>query len=114
MAEALAFAQEELAPRGEDNPEYLSELERTMALLAFDINNPGTPEPIIELMTQSQRQKTAGELNAAILESLSQGRETKLVALVRLLCWGESLLEKRAEFPAVDLRSGLIGSTDDA
>ena len=80
-----------------------------MALLAFDIDNPGTPEPIIELMTQSQRQKTAGELNAAILESFSQGRETKLLALVRLLCWGESMLGKKADFPTADLKSGLMG-----
>jgi hypothetical protein len=45
--------------------------------------------------------KTAGEVNAAILESLSQGREAKLVALLKLLQWGETLLEERAEFPKV-------------
>ena len=112
VAEALSFAQNELATHGESNPEYLGELERTMALLAFDINNPGTPESIVELMAQSQRQKTAGELNAAILESLSQGRETKLVALVRLLCWGEAMLDKVASFPKADLRSGLVASDE--
>ncbi|CAB4446120.1 unnamed protein product [Rhizophagus irregularis] len=39
IAEALEFAQDELAPRGEENPEFLEELERTMALLAFDDTN---------------------------------------------------------------------------
>ncbi|KAG8928802.1 hypothetical protein FRC03_012686 [Tulasnella sp. 419] len=107
--EALIFAQNELAPRGEENPEFLAELERTMALLAFDTTNPATPSNIVELMTQAQRQRTAGELNAAILESMSQGREPKLLGLVRLLCWGESMLEKRADFPHADLGSGLNG-----
>jgi len=45
--------------------------------------------------------KTAGEVNAAILESLSQGREAKLVGLLKLLQWGETLLEERVEFPKV-------------
>ena len=50
--------------------------------------------------------KTAGEVNAAILESLSQGREAKLVALLKLLQWGEALLEERAEFPKVRAMTG--------
>ncbi|KAJ9125095.1 hypothetical protein QFC22_000048 [Naganishia vaughanmartiniae] len=33
--EALRYASEELAPRGAQNPEFLAELEKTMALLAF-------------------------------------------------------------------------------
>lgn len=81
-----------------------------MALLAFDINGPNVPPMIVELMGQNQRQKTAGELNAAILESLSQGKESKLVGLVRLMCWGEAMLEKRADFPHADLQSGLVRS----
>lgn len=36
--EALTFAQEELAPRGEEHPEFLSELEQTMTLLAYDVD----------------------------------------------------------------------------
>jgi len=36
---ALAFATKELGPRGEENPELLPELERTMALLIFDRPN---------------------------------------------------------------------------
>jgi len=107
IAEALEFAQEELAPRGEESPEFLSELERTMALLAFEAS-ASSPLAISELLSPAQRMKTAGEVNAAILESLSQGKEVKLVGLLKLLCWGESMLEERAEFPKVDLQEGLL------
>lgn len=71
-----------------------------MALLAFDsVANP--PAAIGDLLSPAQRLKTAGEVNAAILESLSQGKEVKLVGLLKLLCWGDSLLEEKAEFPKV-------------
>ncbi|KAK0464913.1 CTLH/CRA C-terminal to lish motif domain-containing protein [Desarmillaria tabescens] len=100
IADALQFAQEELAPRGEESPEFLTELERTMALLAFE-STSSMPTPISELLSPAQRLKTAGEVNAAILESLSQGKEVKLVGLLKLLSWGETTLEQRAEFPKV-------------
>jgi hypothetical protein len=85
--EALLFAQEELAPHGEQNvtqyilcswrlfidldiqPDILEELEQTMALLAFDV---GAPSPIACLLDPSQRQKTASELNSAILAAQCQ------------------------------------------
>jgi hypothetical protein len=73
-----------------------------MALLAFE-SSPMTPPAIAELLSPAQRMKTAGEVNAAILESLSQGKEVKLVGLLKLLCWGESLLDEHAEFPKVRL-----------
>ncbi len=98
IADAIQFAQDELAPRGEESTEFLSELERTMALLAFD-SSSSTPTAIAELLSPAQRLKTAGEVNAAILESLSQGKEVKLVGLLKLMGWGESTLEQRAEFP---------------
>ena len=100
IAEALEFAQRELAPRGEERPEILLELERTMALLAFE-STTTIPPAIAELLSPAQRLKTAGELNAAILEKLSHGKEAKVVALIKLLCWGEDALEERAEFPKV-------------
>lgn len=100
IAEALQFAQEELAPRGEESPEFLAELERTMALLAFE-SAPDPPPGISELLSPGQRMRTAGDVNAAILESLSQGKEVKLVGLLKLLCWGEMMLEEKADFPKV-------------
>jgi glucose-induced degradation protein 8 len=100
VADALEFAQAELAPRGEESPEFLAELEKTMALLAFE-SSPAAPQSILELLSPAQRLKTAGEVNAAILESLSQGKDAKLIGLLKLLCWGETVLEERADFPKV-------------
>lgn len=120
--EALEFATAELAPRGAQNPEFLVDLERTMALLAFpDVARfaddspppsvaaviPTRPAPdaatlellkdpafapIMALMRRSQRVRVAKELNAAILESQGQGMETRLGGLVRMMSWGEELL----------------------
>ncbi|KAF7799269.1 hypothetical protein EIP86_010501 [Pleurotus ostreatoroseus] len=105
IAEALAFAQEELAPRGEESPEFLGELEKTMALLAFD-TSPAAPSSITELLSSAQRLRTAGEVNAAILESFSQGTSAKLVGLLKLACWAEVLLDEKAEYPKLDLSEG--------
>lgn len=51
-------------------------------------------QPIGELMTRRQRHKVAKELNAAILASQGQSKETRLMGLVRLMSWGEERLEK--------------------
>ena len=51
---ALEFAQTHLAERGEQNGDILVELERTLALLAFE--NPES-SPFGELLHPSQRQK---------------------------------------------------------
>ncbi|KAF8632588.1 hypothetical protein AX15_001795 [Amanita polypyramis BW_CC] len=100
IADAIQFAQDELAPRGEENPQFLAELEQTMALLAFE-SSLSAPAAVLELLSPAQRMKTAGEVNAAILDSLSQGKEVKLVGLLKLLSWGERLLEEKTEFPKV-------------
>ncbi|KAI0348368.1 hypothetical protein BDW22DRAFT_1350556 [Trametopsis cervina] len=110
ITDALEFAQEELAPRGEESPEFLAELEKTMALLAFE-SSPSAPPAISELLSPAQRLKTAGEVNAAILESFSQGKDAKLVGLLKLLCWGETMLDERAEFPKLDLSEGIFTET---
>ena len=52
--EALEFAQTQLSERGEDSPECLEDMERALALLAFD-----KPEdsPFSDLLLISQRHK---------------------------------------------------------
>ncbi|PWN25263.1 hypothetical protein BDZ90DRAFT_243882, partial [Jaminaea rosea] len=101
IGEALHFAAEELAPRGEEYPELLPELERTMALLAFDLPSSSStastaalpaPPHVASLLSPSQKLKTAGELNAAILASQSQGSDPKLPQMLRMMAWGEDLL----------------------
>jgi hypothetical protein len=71
-----------------------------MALLAFD-SVATMPSGVSELLSPAQRMKTAGEVNAAILGHLGQGREAKMVGLLKLLCWGEAMLEEHADFPRV-------------
>jgi len=90
-----------------------------MALLAFDASAPptsaaGAPQHVADLLLPAQRQRTANELSTAILESMSQSKEAKLVGLIRLLVWGETMLQERADFPKVDLRSGLSWKPDEA
>ncbi|XP_069133991.1 glucose-induced degradation protein 8 homolog [Argopecten irradians] len=101
---ALEYAQTHLAERGEENPEILSELERTLALLAFE--NPEN-SPFGELLHPSQRQKVASELNAAILEV---DATPKLANLLKLLLWSqEELDKKKVKYPKMtDFSNGRI------
>ncbi|ESO97693.1 hypothetical protein LOTGIDRAFT_152785 [Lottia gigantea] len=101
---ALEYAQVHLAERVEENPEVLTELERTLALLAFE-----DPEssPFNELLHPSHRQKVASELNAAILES---DATPKLANLLKLLLWSQDELDKKKEkYPKMtDISKGII------
>mmetsp|Transcript_8813 Transcript_8813/g.15859 ORF Transcript_8813/g.15859 Transcript_8813/m.15859 type:complete len:230 (-) Transcript_8813:157-846(-) len=94
--DALEFAQEYLAPRGEENSAFLEELERTIALLAF---SDTAACPVGDLMDVTQRQKTASELNAAILSSQCQEQEPKLPSLLKMLLWAQNRLDEHAEYP---------------
>lgn len=103
---ALEYAQIHLAERGEENPDILSELERTLALLAFE-----EPEksPFGDLLHLCQRQKVASEVNAAILETDST---PKLANLLKLLLWSqEELDKKKIRYPKMtDIAMGTIES----
>ena len=56
MEEAVVYAQDHLAERGQRDPAVLYELERTLALLAFD--QPDT-SPFADLLHPSHRQKVS-------------------------------------------------------
>ncbi|TYH53287.1 hypothetical protein ES332_D09G089400v1 [Gossypium tomentosum] len=99
IEEALEFAQEELAPRGEENQSFLEELERTVLLLAFeDVSNC----PVGELLDISQRLKTASEVNAAILTSQSHEKDPKLPSLLKMLIWAQNQLDEKAAYPRIN------------
>ncbi|KAE8719833.1 Glucose-induced degradation protein 8-like protein [Hibiscus syriacus] len=99
VEEALEFAQEELAPRGEENQSFLEELERTVSLLAFeDVSNC----PVGELLDISQRLKTASEVNAAILTSQSHEKDPKLPSLLKMLLWAQNQLDQKAAYPRIN------------
>ncbi|KAJ6999747.1 protein GID8 homolog isoform X1 [Populus alba] len=96
--EALQFAQEELAPRGEEDHSFLEELEKTVALLAFeDVSNC----PVGDLLDISQRLKTASEVNAAILTSQSHEKDPKLPSLLKMLLWAQNQLDEKAAYPRI-------------
>ncbi|PRQ70084.1 lish motif-containing protein, partial [Rhodotorula toruloides] len=102
IPEALAFAQNELAPLAEEHPKFLKELEKTMALLAFELPTllPPMPATISSLLDPSQRLRTARELNAAILAAQGHAAEPKLPQLMTMMNWGEGLLlEKGVDWP---------------
>ncbi|XP_042428642.1 protein GID8 homolog [Zingiber officinale] len=99
IEEALEFAQEELAPRGEENQSFLEELEKTVALLVFeDVKNC----PYGDLLDVSQRLKTASELNAAILTSQSHEKDPKLPSLLKKLIWTQNQLDEKAAYPKIN------------
>lgn len=107
VEEALDFAQEELAPLGEENPSFLEELERTVALLAFE---DATKCPVGELLDISQRLKIASELNAAILTSQNQEKDPKLLGLLKMLLWAQNQLDEIAVYPHINnLSTGALG-----
>ncbi|XP_031125999.1 protein GID8 homolog [Ipomoea triloba] len=102
VEEALEFAHEELAPRGEENYGFLDELERTMTLLAFeDVENC----PLGELVDMSQRLKTASEVNAAILTSQSHEKDPKLPSLLKMLIWAQNELDEKLAYPRIKIVS---------
>lgn len=93
MEEALKFASEQLAERGEDDTGVLEELERTMALLAFE--DPAN-SPFADLLSTSHRQKVASELNAALLRAEhAECTQPKLASLLKLMLWAQHELEKK-------------------
>ncbi len=94
VAGALDFAQDVLAPLGEDDPTLLPELEEVMALLAFRGLSDDV-SPLAHLLSPEQRERTASELNAAILASQSQDDTPRLPTLFRLLAWCHRHLEGR-------------------
>ncbi|CAJ0638358.1 14178_t:CDS:2 [Entrophospora sp. SA101] len=99
ITEALECAQDELAPLGEENTEFLEELERSMALLAFD--NTST-SPVGYLFHTSQRLHTASELNAAILTSQNQQKDPNLPNLLKMLVWAQDELDEEVTYPKME------------
>ena len=82
VEEALKFASEQLAERGEEEPLVLEELERTLALLAFE--DP-SQSPFSDLLSLSHRQKVSymiifvkwAFLTATVAELKAEGAEVR-------------------------------------
>ncbi|ENN77313.1 hypothetical protein D910_08871 [Dendroctonus ponderosae] len=111
IEEALAFAQSHLSEAGEEDHSVLIELERTIALLAFE--DP-LSSPFGDLLEPSHRQKVAGEVNAAILKMEHQeSTAPKISTLLKLILWAqEKLNKKNVKYPKMtDLAGATISGT---
>lgn len=92
--EAVTFAQEKLGPMAEQN-RFIEEFERTFSLLILrNVAN----NPVSDLLKMSQRNKTASDVNEAIL--ISQTNEKVHSAstppsLMKMLAWVDKELEKK-------------------
>lgn len=87
----------------------LPELERTVALLAFD--DPAA-SPLADLLSQAQRNRTAAAANAAMLEASGAKGSPRLPELVKMLAWAQAKLsEKGVRFPRIEdpATSALVG-----
>jgi len=107
VEEALQYAGEHLAERGEEDSAVLQELERTLALLAFE--DP-TNCPFADLLSPAHRQQVASELNAAILRAEhAESTQSKLAVSLKMLLWAqEELDKKRVRYPHMQLSTGQI------
>ena len=85
----------------------LQQLERTLALLAFD--DPASC-PFSDLLAPSHRQQVASSLNAAILMAEhAESTQSKLAVSLKLLLWAQEELDrKRVRYPHMQLSSGQI------
>jgi len=100
LADALQYAESELAELSEQDPAMLDELEEVMALFAF--SNKET-SPVAHLLETAQRHTVASELNAAILASQAESTTPRLLNLLRLLHWAEKNLSDRCTVPTFEL-----------
>lgn len=85
---ALKFATEHLGPRAPTNPQFLEDLERTMALVLF-------PHDMLEphsavLLQPNLRRDAADSVNKAILNRQSKRREAAIRSLVKMRAWAEN------------------------
>lgn len=80
--------------------------EKTVALLAFE---DAKASPVGDLMDIAQRQKTASELNSAILQSQCVEKESRLPMLIKMLLWSQQQLDEKATYPHItDLITGQL------
>jgi hypothetical protein len=68
-------------------------------LLAFE--DP-SKSPVAFLLDHTQRQKTASDLNAALLSSQCQEKDPKLHSLLKMLSWAQTKLEEKVDFPKIE------------
>lgn len=113
ISPALEFATSQLAPRAPTNPQFLEDLERTLALLIFPSDN--LSPSLAALLDPGLRKDIAMRVNEAILQSQGARKEARLRNLVKLRAFAEN--KARATKPDVfpeKLDIGLLGDSHDS
>lgn len=112
ISAALQFATSQLAPRAATNPDFLKDLEKTMALLIFP-HDSLQPELAV-LLRSDLRRETATSVNEAVLQRQTDRREAAIRNLVKMRAWAETSArsKKKALPPRIEL--GLNADDSDA
>lgn len=84
---ALDFATSQLAPRAPTNPQFLEDLEKTLALLIFPPEN--LAPSLRSLLDPELRKSVASQVSQTILRSQGASGEAKLYRLLRARTWAE-------------------------
>ncbi|KAF7717726.1 LisH, CTLH/CRA domain-containing protein [Penicillium ucsense] len=107
ISPALEFATAHLAPRAPTNPQFLDDLERTLALLIFP---SGSLSPSLgNLLDPSLRKEIAQRVNEAMLQSQGARQEARLRGLVKLRAFAETRARQAKKDIPEKLDIGLLG-----
>ncbi|XHG08205.1 hypothetical protein AWENTII_011316 [Aspergillus wentii] len=108
ISPALEFATSQLAPRAPTNPQFLEDLERTLALLIFPTEN--LAPSLAPLLHPDLRKEIAIKVNEAILQSQGARKEARLRNLVKLRAWAEQKARESKKDIPEKLDIGLVGN----
>ena len=89
VEDAIRFSSEQLAERGEEDPAVLEELERTLALLAFEDPHQS---PFSDLLSHSHRQKVSNSYIMPLEELLCNQINIRFCITFMLLIKSKLLL----------------------
>ncbi|KAF4125380.1 Pfam:RanBPM CRA [Geosmithia morbida] len=88
VSQAIQFATEHLGPRAPANPQFLEDLELTMALLM--IPHDSLEPQLAALLDPALRQDAAEKVNSAIMANRSLQTASGLRTLLRMRCYTEN------------------------
>ncbi|PKS05871.1 hypothetical protein jhhlp_007701 [Lomentospora prolificans] len=108
---ALSFAQTHLAPRAPTRPQFLEDLENTMALIVFPHDKLG-PD-LLRLLHPNLRREVADNVNKALLQRQADRREAAIRMLIHTRAWAGKTskdLGKSHSDLGIDLSLDLTGN----
>lgn len=108
---ALDFATAQLAPRAPTNPQFLADLERTLALLIFPSDK--LAPSLASLLDPALRKEIATQVNEAILQNQGARKEARLRNLVKTRAYAEQKAREAKKDIPDTLDIGLVGDSHD-